>query len=69
MPNVAVSQMKRLLLTGDYSDFEIRCYGATFRVHKNILGPSSDYFKTLFANESKESWLSRQRMTSFHVLN
>jgi hypothetical protein len=69
MPNVAISQTERLLLTGDYSDFEIRCYGATFRVRENILGPSSDYFKTLFANGLKESWLSRQRMTSFHSLN
>jgi hypothetical protein len=48
MAGVPVAAFHALLESGDYSDFTIKCQGTEFKIHKNILGAGSGYFKALF---------------------
>jgi hypothetical protein len=54
--------MKNLLTTGEYSDFEIVCEGKTFKVHKAIICPRSEYFKKAvsFGKEAEENKITLQ---------
>ncbi|KAI9665417.1 MAG: hypothetical protein M1831_001856 [Alyxoria varia] len=44
-----------LLKSGDFSDLQIKCNGKTFKVHKAIVTPHSEYFKRICSSSFKES--------------
>lgn len=55
MASINSKAFEALLRTGEYSDFTITCHGTEFKVHKNILGTGSGFFKALFRNECQVS--------------
>ncbi|KAL4959525.1 BTB/POZ domain-containing protein [Aspergillus stella-maris] len=52
---IVQDRMKTLFQTGEYSDMTIICKNATFKVHRSILCPQSDFFKMAMAGNFKES--------------
>lgn len=52
----------RLLSTGEYSDFQIRCENQVFKVYRAILIANSDYFhKALKSNMTVSAFLRAPR--------
>lgn len=56
------ASIKNLLASGQYSDFEIVCQGKSFKVHKAIICPRSEYFKraVTFGKEAEENKIDLQ---------
>lgn len=47
--------MKKILLSGNYTDMEIVCQGFVFKVHQNIVCSQSPFFKAAMEGGFKVS--------------
>lgn len=54
-PRDSFLEAKRLLETGDLSDFTIQARGESFKVHKTLLAMGSPIFRAMFCNSVGES--------------